>query len=400
MSLKNKKILIGLTGGIAIYKIASLVRRLTKDYNCDVNIIMTKSAKEFMTPLIFETFSGNKVLFDMFDKDRVVSTRHIDLVSQSDLFLVAPATANIVGKVANGIADDLLSTMLMTSKPEKTFFALAMNKNMYHNPFFTMNKKKLYKNGYNIIEPEKGQLATNIEGEGIGRLADEKVIIDSLFSTNNKFLDGKNILITGGPTREYIDSVRFISNPSTGKMGIALAKSAKKLGGNVKLILGPTSILPPTNIDTTSVISSENMKKAVFEQFDWADIVIMSAAVEDIKPTNKILNKIKKTDIPKSINLTKTEDILLKLGEQKQNQLLVGFSVETENTIKNSINKLIKKNLDFIILNNPNESGAGFGNDTNRVTIITKNEEIIEKELMTKDELSDEIFKIISNNLP
>ena len=395
MNLNKKKILIGLTGGIAIYKIASLIRRLTNDYNCDINVIMTKSAQEFMTPLIFETFSGNKVISDMFDKSKVVSTRHIDLVSQSDIFLVAPATANIVGKVANGIADDLLSTMLMTSKPKNTFFALAMNKNMYHNPFFTENKEKLIKNGYNIIEPEEGKLATNIEGDGIGRLADESVIIDSLHSVNNKILEGKNILITGGPTREYLDAVRFISNPSTGKMGIALAKSARKFGGNVKLILGPTSILPPKNIDTISVISSEDMYKTVLEQFKWADIVIMSAAVEDIKPTTKETKKIKKSDIPKTISLTKTKDILLALGKIKQNQILVGFSVETENKIQNSIKKLNKKNLDFIILNDPNESGSGFESNTNKVTIITKDKKIIEKKLMTKNELADEIFRML-----
>ncbi len=395
MNLNNKKILLGLTGGIAIYKIASLIRRLTNDHNCDINVIMTKSAQEFMTPLIFETFSGNKVLTDMFEKERVVSTRHIDLVSQSDIFLIAPATANIVGKVANGIADDLLSTMLMTSKPENTFFALAMNKNMYHNPFFTENKESLIKNGYNIIEPEKGKLATNIEGEGIGRLASENVIINTLLSANDKPLRDKNILITGGPTREYLDSVRFISNSSTGKMGIALANSAKKYGGNVKLILGPTSISPPKNIDTISVVSSENMYKAVLEQFDWADIVIMSAAVEDIKPTIKKSKKIKKFDIPKILNLTTTKDILLELGKIKKDQILVGFSVETENKIHNSIEKLKKKNLDYIIVNDPNEKGAAFGSDTNKTTMITKDEKIIEKKLMTKNKLADEILKML-----
>lgn len=395
MNLNNKKILLGLTGGIAIYKIVSLIRRLTNDHNCDINVIMTKSAQEFMTPLIFETFSGNKVLTDMFEKERVVSTRHIDLVSQSDIFLIAPATANIVGKVANGIADDLLSTMLMTSKPENTFFALAMNKNMYHNPFFTENKESLIKNGYNIIEPEKGKLATNIEGEGIGRLANENVIINTLLSANDKPLKDKNILITGGPTREYLDPVRFISNPSTGKMGIALANSAKKYGGNVKLILGPTSISPPKNIDTISVVSSENMYKAVLEQFDWADIVIMSAAVEDIKPTIKKSKKIKKSDIPKILNLTTTKDILLELGKIKKDQILVGFSVETENKIHNSIEKLKKKNLDYIIVNDPNEKGAAFGSDTNKTIMITKDEKIIEKKLMTKNKLADEILKML-----
>lgn len=395
MNLNNKKVLLGLTGGIAIYKIASLIRHLINDHNCDVRVIMTKSAQEFMTPLIFETFTGNKVLTDMFEKDRIVSTRHIDLVSQSDIFLVAPATANIIGKVANGIADDLLSTMLMTSKPENTFFALAMNKNMYHNSFFTKNKESLINNGYNIIEPEKGKLATNIEGEGIGRLASESVIISNLLSMSDKPLKDKNILITGGPTREYLDSVRFISNPSTGKMGIALANSAKKHGGNVKLILGPTSILPPENIDTTSVISSENMRKAVLEKFDWADIVIMSAAVEDLKPTTKESIKIKKSNIPKTLNFTTTKDILLELGKIKKNQILVGFSVETENKIHNSIEKLKKKNLDYIIVNDPNEKGAAFGGDTNKTTIITKDEKILEKKLMTKNELADEIFKML-----
>lgn len=395
MNLKNKKILLGLTGGIAIYKIASLIRHLTNDHNCDVKVIMTKSAQEFMTPLIFETFTGNKVLTDMFEKERIVSTRHIDLVSQSDIFLVAPATANIIGKVANGIADDLLSTMLMTSKPENTFFALAMNKNMYHNPFFTKNKESLIKNGYNIIEPETGKLATNIEGEGIGRLAEEKIIIDNLYSANNKFLKGKNILITGGPTREYLDSVRFISNPSTGKMGIALANSAKKHGGNVKLILGPTSLSAQENIETDSVVSSKEMFEAVIEKFEWADIVIMSAAVEDLKPTNRESNKIKKSDIPRTLNFTTTKDILLELGKIKKDQILVGFSVETENKIHNSIEKLKKKNLDYIIVNDPNEKGAGFESDTNKVTIITKNEKILEKKLMTKNELADEILKIL-----
>ncbi|MEA3391734.1 MAG: bifunctional phosphopantothenoylcysteine decarboxylase/phosphopantothenate--cysteine ligase CoaBC, partial [Candidatus Marinimicrobia bacterium] len=323
--LRGKSIVLGLTGGIAIYKSATLLRRLTRDLDCDVTVVMTKSAQAFMTPLIFETFSGKKVITDMFEsKNDIVGTRHIDIIQRADLVAIIPATANILGKITAGIADDALSTMLLVAEPGKTVIAPAMNKNMYLNTIVQGNLQKLRELRYHIIEPETGELATAEEGWGVGRLPDEKTLIFHLgkvISAQKKSpLAHKRILITGGPTREAIDDVRFISNHSTGKMGIALAEAAANAGAIVNYISGPTTLADPTGCKTQHVVSAKEMKTAVLDLYKKQDIVVMAAAVEDIRPVNSADGKLKKDKIPESLKLEKTDDILLQLGKEKKQQ--------------------------------------------------------------------------------
>ncbi|MBW6458435.1 MAG: bifunctional phosphopantothenoylcysteine decarboxylase/phosphopantothenate--cysteine ligase CoaBC [FCB group bacterium] len=398
--LKGKSIILGLSGGIAIYKSASLLRRLTHDLGCDVTVVMTRAAREFMTPLIFETFSGKEVISDMFKSETgIVGTRHIDVVQQADLFAVIPATANIIGKVAGGIADDSLSTMLIVANPEKVVIAPAMNKNMYLNPNMQRNLTLLRETGYHLIEPETGALATNREGWGVGRLPDEKTLLfylEKAFSAQKKSpLNNKRVLITGGPTREAIDPIRFISNPSTGKMGHALAETAAKQGAVVTYISGPTSLPDPCGCSTQHVSSAEEMFSAAMKVYEQQDIVVMAAAVEDISPATSSASKIKKDAIPEQLILSKTEDILEQMGKRKKDRLLIGFSVEEENAITRSIEKMEKKNLDHIIVNDPREKGSAFAGDTNRVTIIDKDRKTVSLPLLTKEETAEAIWRHI-----
>lgn len=398
--LSGKSIVLGLTGGIAIYKSANLLRRLTRDYNCDVTVVMTKSAQEFMTPLIFETFSGKEVIGNMFvSETNIVGTRHIDIVQKADLVAVIPATANILAKISAGLADDALSTMLLVAKPQQTVIAPAMNKNMYLNAVVQKNLATLRDLHYHIIEPETGELATAEEGWGIGRLPDEKTLIHflekALTSQKKTPIYNKRILISGGPTREAIDDIRFISNPSTGKMGVALAESAAKAGAKVTYISGPTSLPDPLGCKTQHIVSAKEMKDAILAVYEDQDIVVMAAAVEDIRPKNNISGKLKKDRIPSSIALEKSDDILELLGKTKKNQLLVGFSVEVENEIENSLEKIKKKNLDWIIINNPRNTGTAFASDNNQVTIINKNKETRSLPLQSKAETADAIWQNI-----
>lgn len=399
-ALRGKSIVLGLSGGIAIYKVAGLLRRLTHDLECNVQVVMTNSAQKFMTPLIFETFSGNEVICDMFQaKNGIVGTRHIDLIQKADLVTVIPATANIIAKIANGIADDELSTMLLVADPEKTVIAPAMNKHMYLNASVQKNLSYLKNLNYHIIEPDTGDLATNIEGSGIGRLPDEKVLLHFLekavLSQKKTSLLNKRVLITGGPTREAIDDIRFISNPSTGKMGIALAENAAKAGAIVTYISGPTSLADPIGCTSKHVKSAEEMRTAVLNNFTQQDIVIMSSAVEDIRPAKVKTGKIKKHDIPDTLDLERTPDILFELGQIKNEQILVGFSVEVENGLENSKNKIKKKNLDWIILNNPKNEDTAFASDNNQVVIISKNNEIFSLPKLSKTDTADEIWQTI-----
>ena len=398
--LRGKKIVLGLTGGIAIYKSATLLRRLTRDHCCDVTVVMTKNAQAFMTPLIFETFSGKDVITDMFISDSgIVGTRHIDITQAADLVAVIPATANMIGKIAGGIADDALSTMLLVAKPEQTVIAPAMNKHMYLNTAVQHNLQLLRERKYHIMEPETGELATAQEGWGIGRLPDEATIIDflekALTSQKKTPLANKKVLITGGPTREYIDDIRFISNPSTGKMGIALAHLAADLGAQVEYITGPTALPDPSNCKTTHVNTAEEMKKAVLKHFKKQDIVIMSAAVEDIKPRHTVKGKLKKEKTPKNLELERTDDILKELGKIKEDQILVGFSVEVSNELDNSIEKMKNKNLDWIVINNPSLKGAAFAGDTNKVTIINKEQQAVFLPLQSKADTAKAIWETI-----
>jgi phosphopantothenoylcysteine decarboxylase/phosphopantothenate--cysteine ligase len=398
--LSGKSIVLGLTGGIAIYKSANLLRRLTRDYNCDVTVVMTKSAQEFMTPLIFETFSGKEVIGNMFvSETNIVGTRHIDIIQKADLIAVIPATANILAKISSGLADDALSTMLLVAKPQQTVIAPAMNKNMYLNAVVQKNLTTLRELNYHIIEPETGELATAEEGWGVGRLPDEKTLIHflekALSSQKKTPIYNKRVLISGGPTREAIDDIRFISNPSTGKMGVALAESAAKAGAHVTYISGPTSLPDPLGCRTEHVISAKEMKDAILKIYQDQDIVVMTAAVEDIRPKTSLNGKLKKDQIPSSIDLEKSDDILLELGKLKKDQLLVGFSVEVENEIDNSIEKITKKNLDWIVVNNPRNTGTTFASDNNQVTIINRNKEIRPLPLQSKAETADAIWQNI-----
>lgn len=398
--LREKSLLLGLSGGIAIYKSASLLRRLTRDYNCSINVIMTRSAQAFISPLIFETFSGKEVITDTFQSGSgIVGTRHIDLVLESDLLAVIPATANIIGKTAAGIADDALSTMLTVADPAKVLLAPAMNHHMYNNEVVQRNLKTLRELGYHIAEPETGALATNSEGWGVGRLPDEKTLLffleKALYGRGPSSLKGKRVLISGGPTREYIDDIRFIGNPSSGKMGVALAEHASKLGAKVSYVTGPVSIPDPLGCETRHVTTALEMYQTIGELYEEQDIVIMAAAVEDIRPAQRQKGKIKKTAIPEKLMLEKTPDILFELGKRKKHQFLTGFSVETGNGIENSMKKLREKNLDLIVLNDPFEAGAAFAGDTNRVTIIGKKGAEEKLPLMSKEETAALIWEAL-----
>ncbi|MBN2781519.1 MAG: bifunctional phosphopantothenoylcysteine decarboxylase/phosphopantothenate--cysteine ligase CoaBC [Candidatus Marinimicrobia bacterium] len=403
-ALKGKSIVLGLTGGIAVYKSASLLRRLTRDIGCDVTVVMTQSAQAFMSPLIFETFSGKEVITDMFTaRTGIVGTRHIDIIQRADLVAVIPASANIIGKIAGGIADDALSTMLLVARPEKIVIAPAMNKNMYLNPHVQRNLQLLRDLRYHVIEPGTGELATGEEGWGVGRLPDERTLLfyleQALLSQTPDPLRGKRVLITGGPTREAIDDIRYISNPSSGKMGHALAESAAKRGAAVTYVSGPSSLPDPLGCTTRRVNGAADMKVAVTETFDDADIVVMAAAVEDIKPRTVHAGKIKKTGLPARLELETNDDILLYLGKHKTHQTLIGFSVEVENELENSLAKMEAKHLDGIVINNPREAGSAFAGDTNRVTLLLRGRQPLALPLLSKTETAEAIWDRLAGTL-
>ena len=397
MNLKNKKILLGLTGGIAIYKSASLLRRLVHDEGVDVRVVMTKSAQQFMTPLIFETFSKKPVLTDMFSGG-MVSTRHIDLANDSDLILICPATANNIAKAANGIADDLLSTIVLAAG-NKTIFALAMNVNMYENPITLENIQKLKELGYGFVEPEEGDLACNNKGKG--RLAEERIIIKYLDTWLNgkHLLKGKKAIVTAGPTREYIDLVRFISNRSTCKMGFALAEEAVKEDGNVLLITGPTMLKPPPGVEVIRVESAREMGKVLSENAGEADFLFMSAAVEDFCPANFSENKIKKSEPLKEIPLTLSPDLVSSFRTKNPKACIIGFSVEIEDGKNRSIQKLVSKNMDYIVWNDLSKDGTGFESDTNEVLMFSANGDEWYFQKDTKRKIAEMIIKTVVRNI-
>lgn len=391
--LKNKTVILGVTGSIAAYKIANLSSMLVK-LNCEVHVVMTKNALNFINPITFETITKNKCLVDTFDRDFEFDVKHISLAKKADIILVAPASANIIGKVANGIADDMLSTTIMASKAI-TVFSPAMNTNMYENAIVQDNIKKLTDYGYKFIEPASGFLACRDEGKG--KLPDEKLLLNYIIKeiALEKDLSGKKILITAGATKESLDPVRFITNHSSGKMGFALAKMAMLRGAEVLLIKANTTAKIPDFLDIINVESAEDMYNAVLENYKGYDIIIKAAAVSDYTPVYKNENKIKKSEENFILELKKTKDILAFLGEKKRkNQFICGFSMETENLIENSRKKLIKKNVNMIVANNLNNEGAGFGVDTNLVTIITEKKETT-LPLMDKDKVANEILNNI-----
>ena len=393
--LTGKTIVLGVTGSIAAYKIANLASMLVK-LNADVHVIMTQNATHFITPMTFETLTNNKCIVDTFDRNFNFDVKHVSLAKRGDLFLVAPCTANVIGKVANGICDDMLTTTIMATKAP-VLFSPAMNTGMWENPVLQDNLKKLQHYGYHVIEPVVGRLACGDTGSG--KMPSEETLLEHilLHLAREKDLKGKRLLITAGPTQEAIDPVRFISNRSSGKMGYALAKMAVLRGAQVTLVSGPVSIAPFAGIETVAVRSAQQMFEAVSERSAERDVIIMCSAVADYKPASYSEQKMKKGDNDMSIPLTRTQDILCWLGDHKQaGQVLVGFSMETENLIENSRRKLTKKHADLICANSIASEQTGFAVDTNKVTLITQ-ENVTELPLCTKEETADLILDSIKD---
>lgn len=395
MLLKGKTVVVAVCGGIAAYKALEVVSGLKK-LGADVRVMMTKAAEEFVTPLSFQAISQNPVATNMFEEPKAWEIRHISLAEAADIMLVVPATANIIGKIANGIADDMVSTTVMACKAPK-IIAPAMNTNMYENPITQYNIKKLKEYGYDVLKTESGRLACG--SIGFGRLLPPEYIIKAVCHRalyKDRDLKGKRILVTAGPTRESIDPVRYITNHSSGKMGYSIAEAALNRGAEVVLISGNTNIKPP-DTEFHSVTSAREMYEKVMEKSVECDIIIKAAAVADYRPLNVADNKIKKKDGEMKIELERTDDILAKLGELygKSEKTLVGFCMETENLIENAKSKLKRKNLDYIVANSLNDKGAGFGTDTNVITVINKNGEMTKFGVLDKFVAANKIFDVI-----
>jgi phosphopantothenoylcysteine decarboxylase/phosphopantothenate--cysteine ligase len=395
--LKGKKILLGVTGSIAAYKAAEILSLLKKK-GADVFVIMTESATKFVQPFTFSTLSEHSTVDNLFSLNDKIKVTHVSLAQWADLILIAPATANIIGKIAQGIADDMLTTTVLASKA-RVVFAPAMNKNMISNPIYQENVKKLSALGYEFIDSEYGPLACGEIGEG--RLADIGDIVDKVeyALTFKKDYLNKTVLITASCTREPLDKVRFISNYSSGKMGFALAKIAQARGARVILITGPNCLTALKGIKTVLIESAEEMKKEVFKYFSKADIIISAAAVADFRPKKVFSGKIKKEEAEKLvIELERTSDILYELGKRKKNKILVGFAAETENLVGNALKKLEEKELDLIVANDISVKGVGFGSDDNKAKLINSKGVVQELPLMPKSDLAekilDEILKI------
>lgn len=393
--LSGKTVLLGVTGSIAAYKIASLASALKK-LDADVHVLMTKNAVNFINPITFESLTGNKCLVDTFDRNFQFQVEHVSIAKKADVVMLAPASANVIGKIAHGIADDMLTTTIMACKCP-VYVAPAMNTNMYENPVLQDNLNILKKYGYYVIDPACGYLACG--DTGAGKMPEPEVLLSYITKeiAYKKDLAGKKILITAGPTQEAIDPVRYITNHSSGKMGYALAKMAMLRGAEVTLVSGQTAITPPPFVDFVSIVSAKDMFDAVTAVSDEQDIIIKAAAVADYRPSSVSDEKMKKSDDQMSIELERTDDILKYLGEhKKEKQFLCGFSMETSNMISNSRAKLVKKNLDMIAANCLKVDGAGFQGDTNVLTLITQNEEV-SLDLMSKEDASNIILdKILS----
>jgi phosphopantothenoylcysteine decarboxylase/phosphopantothenate--cysteine ligase len=393
--LKGKCVILGVTGSIAAYKIANLASALVKQH-ADVTVIMTQNATNFINPITFETLTGNKCLVDTFDRNFQYSVEHVALAKRADIVLIAPASANIIGKMANGIADDMLTTTVIACKCPK-LVSPAMNTNMYENPIVQDNLKKLEHYGFSIIDPAVGYLACG--DTGAGKMPEPEVLLKHILHhiAHEKDLLGKRVLITAGPTQEAIDPVRFITNHSTGKMGYALAENCARRGANVTLVSGPVALEALLFVETVPVVSAADMAEEVLKRADAQDIIIKTAAVADFRPAAPKTEKIKKQDGAVSvIELEKTQDILSWLGAHKKpGQFICGFSMETEHMLENSKAKLEKKQVDMIVANNLKVAGAGFGTDTNVVTLITR-DDCRELPIMTKSEVAEAIVSEIA----
>lgn len=397
--LKDKNILLGVTGGIAAYKIANLASMLKKQ-GANVKVIMTENACQFITPMTFETLTAQKVYTDTFDRNFEFKVDHIELGKWADVFLIAPATANVIGKLANGIADDMLTTTALAMR-SPIVVSPAMNTTMFENKVVKHNIMKLRTYGIDIILPASGHLACG--DSGAGKMPEPEMLLEYIKRAvyKKKDLVGKKVCVSAGPTREAIDPVRYISNNSTGKMGVEIAKMAAYRGAKVSLIMGPSNVFVPDFINRIDIKSAEDMYEEIMKISDSQDIIIKAAAVADYTPANYSDEKIKKKDGDLSIELSRTKDILKELGERKENnpkkQFICGFSMETENMEENSKNKLAKKNADMIVANNVKVEGAGFGTDTNVVTIFTKDNEI-RLDKLSKLEVAEKIFDEIVRN--
>ena len=372
--LKGKTVLLGVSGSIAAYKIASLASALKK-LDADVHVLMTQNATNFINPITFETLTGNKCLVDTFDRNFQYSVEHVSLAKKADVVMLAPASANVIGKIAGGIADDMLTTTVMACRCKK-IIAPAMNTNMFENPIVQDNLKKLEYYGYEVISPAVGYLACG--DTGAGKMPEPQTLLAYIEKeiACEKDLKGKKILVTAGPTQEAIDPVRYITNHSSGKMGYSVAKAAMLRGADVTLVSGRTAIEPPMFVKVVPIVTAKEMFDAVTSVSDEQDIIIKAAAVADYRPKHIANEKVKKSDSEMSLELEKTDDILKYLGEhRKDGQFLCGFSMETENMVENSRKKLEKKKLDMIAANNLKVAGAGFQGDTNQMTLITKEDE-------------------------
>ena len=391
--LRGKTVVLGVTGSIAAYKMANVASMLVKQ-GCEVHVVMTKNATNFINPIAFESLTNTKCLVETFDRNFQFHVAHVSLTDKADVMLIAPASANVIGKIAGGIADDMLTTTVMACQ-KPVIIAPAMNTKMYENPILQDNLNKLRRFGYEIIEPASGHLACGTSGAG--KMPSEEVLVSYIERciSKEKDLEGKHVMVTAGPTVEAIDPVRYISNHSSGRMGYAIAKAAMLRGAKVTLISGPSSLEPPMFVDVIKIQSAADMYEAVMAHKDEQDIIIKAAAVADYTPAEVSDEKVKKKDDDMAIRLTRTRDILKALGEnRKEGQFLCGFSMETQNMLENSRAKLKKKNIDMIVANNLKEKGAGFGTETNVVTLITEKEEA-ELPIMSKDEVADQLLDFI-----
>ena len=391
--LKGKTAVLAVTGSIAAYKIANLARMLKK-LGCNVQVLMTENATNFINPITFETLTSNRCFIDTFDRNFQYSVEHVALAKQADVVMIAPADANVIGKIANGIADDMLTTTVMAC-PCRKLVAPAMNHNMYHNPIVQDNLKKLAAYGYGIITPDTGMLANGDIGDG--RMPDESVLLEHILReiACEKDLADRRVLVTAGATREAIDPVRFITNHSSGKMGFAIARAAMLRGAEVTIVAAHTDVAPPLFCEVVPVVSAADMFEAVAQRAPESDIVIKAAAVSDYTPETTADSKLKKSDADMSIPLKRTQDILKYLGANKKpGQFLCGFSMETDNVLENSRKKLASKNCDMICANSLRTAGAGFGTDTNVITLITEDSDT-ELPLMSKEEAAHRILDVI-----
>lgn len=399
--MKNKNILLGVSGGIAAYKACALTSKLTQA-GANVRVMMTQNAQEFVSPLTFQALSRNPVYIDTFDEKNPQKIAHIDVADWAEIAIIAPATANIIGKLANGIADDMLTTTLLATQAD-VYIAPAMNVHMYAHPAVIKNMKQLEEWDYHFIEPGSGLLACGYVGKG--RLEEPESIIETVKNHQDSIImngvfRGKKVLISAGPTREKIDPVRFFTNRSTGKMGFALAEAAAELGADVTLVTGPVGLeISSPNISRIDIDTADEMYQVMHDHFSESDIVIKSAAVADYRPKHIFSEKMKKQSGEWHIEMERTKDILQSLGEEKKHQFLVGFAAETSNPLDYGLKKLEKKNLDAIVINNVSTHGAGFGSDTNIATYVNKSLQPEELLLSTKKDMALQVFKLIERDM-